>query len=59
MKHMATDVFGPQHGGEAHQSVLAVSSRLRLLRLRWLVEMAEDTQSKGTRGLTVADIVRN
>jgi len=49
---MAIDVFGPQDGGEAPQSVLAVTSRP-------FFEMAEDTQSKEPRGFTVAGIVMN
>lgn len=49
MKHMATDVFGPQ-SGEAHQAMLDGSNRQFL-------EMAEGTQSKEPRGLTVSDIV--
>lgn len=49
---MAIDVFHPQHGGEAHQSALAPSTRPFSV-------MAEDTQSKEPRGFTVADIVMN
>lgn len=52
VKHRAAHGFAHQHGGEAYQSLLAASS--------WpFFEMAEDTQNKEPRVLTVANTVMN